>query len=306
MDIDWEYPVGRLDSVAAQEDKQNFVLLLSEVKRVLSPAGLLLTVAVGATSARGEISYDIPGVAANVDFINLMTYDLHGSWDSRTGINAPLYAGSDSDQQSNADACVKYWLSHGCPKEKLVLGIPTYGRTFALQAPSQNGINSPVSGAGDAGPFTRQAGFLGYNEILLNNWNSKWQDDQKVPYAFNGNQWVGYDDKNSVTEKVNYAMSNDLAGCMFWSIETDDFRNGNPLISTAFNLLKSPRKFLSFRDGNASTMVKVEIDQDSCKFNRVDKLHRSVLAIVKHESNFFSFLYTALVFIMIMIVLKFC
>lgn len=305
MDIDWEYPVGRLDSVAAQEDKQNFVLLLSEVKRVLTPAGFLLTVAVGATSPRGEISYDIPGVAANVDFINLMTYDLHGSWDSQTGINAPLYAGSDFNQQSNADACVKYWLSKGCPKEKLVLGIPTYGRTFALQDPSQNGINSPVSGAGDAGPFTRQAGFLGYNEILLNNWDSKWQDDQKVPYAFNGNQWVGYDDKNSVTEKVNYALSNDLAGCMFWSIETDDFRNGNPLISTAFNMLKSSKKFLTCRDGDAPTMVNVEIDQSSCKFNRVDKLH-SVLAVVKVESNVFRFLMTALIFIVIMIVLKLC
>lgn len=120
---------------------------------MLRPAGLLLTIAVGATSSRGGISYDIPGIVPNVDFINLMTYDLHGSWDHKTGMNAPLYAGSDENKQLNVDACVQFWLHHGCPKEKLVVGMATYGRTFSLQDPNKNGINSPSNGPGQYNVF---------------------------------------------------------------------------------------------------------------------------------------------------------
>lgn len=260
MDIDWEYPVKREGTVNPQ-DKQNFILLLEEMKNLLSPSGLLLTVAVGATQSRGDTSYDIPGVARNVDFINLMTYDLHGSWDQKTGNNAPLFA----NDQLNVDACVKYWLSKGCPKEKLIVGIPTYGRTFTLSDPNQNGINAPASGGGAAGPWTAQQGFLGYNEIVINNWPRKWQEDQKVPYAFKGNQWVGYDDPQSAQEKANYVISNGLGGCMFWSIETDDFRKGNPIMTAV------------------SRKLHVSVDCPKCSLAKVSKKAQSKLSALKES-----------------------
>lgn len=55
----------------------------------------LVTAAVAATASAADISYNIPAFAANLDFINLMAYDLHGPFDGRTGQNAPLYS-SDS------------------------------------------------------------------------------------------------------------------------------------------------------------------------------------------------------------------
>lgn len=67
--------------------------------------------------------------------------------------------------------------------------------------------------------------FLAYNEICstINSWTRRWEDTQKVPYAFKGNQWVGYDDLDSLPYKLNYILANNLGGAMFWSIETDDF-----------------------------------------------------------------------------------
>lgn len=44
-----------------------------------------------------------------------------------------------------------------------------------------------------------------------------------APYALKGNKWFGYDDELSVTIKTNYVKTEDLAGAMFWSIDTDDF-----------------------------------------------------------------------------------
>ena len=43
------------------------------------------------------------------------------------------------------------------------------------------------------------------------------------PYAYKGNQWVGYDTKNSAETKANYILSENLGGAMFWETSTDDF-----------------------------------------------------------------------------------
>lgn len=56
-------------------------------------------------------------------------------------------------------------MSKGTPKNKLVVGMATYGRTFTLANPSQNGVGAPATGAGPAGQFTRENGFLSYYEV---------------------------------------------------------------------------------------------------------------------------------------------
>lgn len=182
MDVDWEFPVQRDGESARSHDKLNFVLLLEAMSKVLRSAGKTLTVAVGATRYRGDISYDVPGIVRNVDFINLMTYDFSGSWDPKTGMNSPLYGNSGN----NVSASVQYWLNHKCPSNKLVVGIPTYGRSFTLHNSSVNGVGAPA-GVGINSPLTGQEGTLGYNEIVANGWSTRWDDEQKVPYAINGN-----------------------------------------------------------------------------------------------------------------------
>lgn len=49
-------------------------------------------------------------------------------------------------------------------------------------------------------------------------------EEQQVPYAYKGNQWVGYDNVKSVQLKVEFAKNYNLGGVMIWSVETDDFR----------------------------------------------------------------------------------
>lgn len=110
----------------------------------------------------------------------------------------------------------------------MVLGIPLYGQTYTIADPSQNKVGSPSSGPGNAGPFTSQAGMIGYNELcekLKSNQLTIQRDStQQVPYAYSGNQWISYDDAESVASKVKLAISSQLGGAMVWSIETDDFK----------------------------------------------------------------------------------
>lgn len=82
-----------------------------------------------------------------------------------------------------------------------------YGRTFTLKTKKMNGMNAPAADAGKSGPYTQAAGFLSYFEIckLLSKdgWNKEWNDEQKIPYAFKDDQWVGYDDPKSIKLKVS-------------------------------------------------------------------------------------------------------
>lgn len=242
LDLDWEYPGQRNSNNL--KDKENFVIWLKEMKKDFSKENYLISIAVGAAKMSASISYDIPKISEHVDIINLMTYDFHGSWDHTTGENSPLY---DPQSELSVDSAVSYWIESGAPPSKLVLGIPLYGRTFTLADTTHFGLNAPTYGPGEPGPLTRTSGFLGYNEICVNRWSEVYDPVQKVPYAHNGNQWVGYDNEQSIEEKVEYAKGKKLGGVMVWSIETDDFRG--TCGRTKYPLLKKINQLLK-NDGN--------------------------------------------------------
>ena len=60
---------------------------------------------------------------------------------------------------------INYWISEGVPPRKIVMGMPLYGQSFQLAEASTNGLNARAPGPGEAGEFTRAAGFLAYYEV---------------------------------------------------------------------------------------------------------------------------------------------
>ena len=73
------------------------------------------------------------------------------------------------------DWAASYWAELGAPKDKLVLGLALYGRSFTLAKVAENGVGDPISGPGWAGIYTGEAGFLSYYEVrndLKNNQNN--------------------------------------------------------------------------------------------------------------------------------------
>ncbi|KAJ0171833.1 hypothetical protein K1T71_012596 [Dendrolimus kikuchii] len=229
IDLDWEFPNQR-DSVYGRADVTNYISLLHEMGTEFKKNGWLLTAAVAAQRDSISMSYDVPSMSKYLDFINIMAYDLNGSWDPVTGHNAPLHKGEGDTANREDLATVIYFKNiSGAPPNKLTLGVPFYGHTFTLSSASSYGVRSPSNGPGIAGPYTATSGLIGYNEICAKfqseSWTKHYDSLAKVPYAHMNRNWVSYDNPDSITLKTEYALSMGLAGIMLWSIETDDFNN---------------------------------------------------------------------------------
>jgi len=145
------------------------------LKLSFEPHGFVLTAAVGAGKDTIDKGYEVAEVTKYFDFVNVMTYvsklnlivlllspnfvntakkDFHGSWEKYTGHHAPLYGRKEETGDArylNVDWAVKYWLSKGLSRDKLVLGLPAYGRTFILEDNSKNQLGHPAKCGGNAG-----------------------------------------------------------------------------------------------------------------------------------------------------------
>jgi len=184
---------------------------------------LLLTAAVAAGVGTVDKAYEVSKLAGILDFINLMAYDLHGSWDPTTGHHTAL-EGPSGDTLTVSYA-VQYWLDKGMPCKKIALGLGTYGRAFKLSNPSQNGLGAPAGGKATPGKYTREGGFLSYYEICKMGLTVVQDNAVRAPYGYVGDQWVGFDDRASLVLKVNTLIKGkNLLGAMFWALDLDDFK----------------------------------------------------------------------------------
>lgn len=240
IDIDYEFP-------QSNEDKHNFAQLLEEIKISFNSYGFILSIAVAPDRWRAEQFYDIPRISKAVDFINLMTYDFHGSWSEVIGHHAQMFShieDSDYMKELNCASSVIYWLSHGASADKLNLGIPTYGNVFylnnlKLHKIGDNSINKTI---------TITKGFpMNFNVFCdekKKSWKQYYDFNYQVYYAVNENEmkWFGFDHHYQIELKAKFILERNLSGAVIWSVDGDDFKNkcdfnNSSLISTMFTTL---------------------------------------------------------------------
>lgn len=237
IDLDWEYPVGGgLETNSKRpEDKQNFTLLLKAIREKLDEQGAednkhyLLTIAGGASYYYLK-NIEPEKIKNYIDFANLMTYDLHGPWDAYSDFNAPLYNKSIASPQYkiSVDSSVNAWINAGFPKDKLVVGVPFYGYMYNVKTDAANGLLQKHSD-GKA---------LSYSSIKTNyikEDNKFYDSESMVPWLYDGNTFISYDDEQSIALKTEYIKNEGLGGVMIWELSQD---YNNELLKSIYEVLK--------------------------------------------------------------------
>lgn len=240
-----EYPGGGgLDTnFWSANDKANFNLLLAEFRTQLDLLSLEtrkpygLTVAIGA--GRDKIMNTDPAVySLYLDWINIMSYDFYGAWVAAGPTN--FHAGMVPDPANpqgnlpltgilpgankyyNIKDAVDYLIAQGAPEERLVLGVPFYGRGWTGVAPGPNG-NGVYQSATGAAPGTYEAGIDDYKKLknaagIVQYFNAT---GSSFKYDSASRTWWSYDTPADVDRKVVYAKSRGLRGAFSWSLDGD-------------------------------------------------------------------------------------
>lgn len=215
LDVDWEYPGGGGLAPGRPEDTANFTALLAAMRAELDRRGdYLLTIAAPAGAAK-IAAIEVGQIHQHLDWINVMTYDFHGSWDATTGFNAGL---------TDVSGAVDLWLDGGTPPDKLVVGVPFYGRGWSGVGAAQNGLGQPATGAS---PGTWEAGVLDWHDLAANylpRLDRHWSAEAQVPWLYDpaAGVMITYDDPESLTAKVALVRDRALGGIMFWELSGDD------------------------------------------------------------------------------------
>ncbi|CAK7203686.1 Chitinase 4 [Sporothrix eucalyptigena] len=216
IDIDWEYPQNATEAA-------NYVALLAEVRKALDVYGqqmqyhFELTVACPAGPDNFQ-KLDVPAMDRYLDFWNLMSYDFAGTWSSVAGHQANIYPHQTNAgiTPCSAAVAVHYYQSRGVATNKIVLGLPLYGRAFT----NTEGIGQPYVGTG---PGSWENGIWDFKALPLPGAHEQFDPDIIAASCYDPetHTFVTYDNQASTLAKATFIKDRGLGGAMWWESSGD-------------------------------------------------------------------------------------
>lgn len=252
IDLDWEYPgaPGMAATTPAPwntptfrpADTQNFTALVKDFRRALDKAGAQtpkqkrvhyqLTAALPAAPSKIDLM-QVRDVVRTLDFANIMTYDLHGPWEATgpTDFQSGLFMSPDSPQPANnqfsVDTTMRYYLSKGADRGRLVVGVPFYGHGWqGVPDGGTHGLYQSATGPNAALSALSVAGTPIWKDVQALGWTPYRDPITKGYWVYNpdvdGGTFIGIDDPVEIGEKMKYVQKMRFAGAMVWSLDQDD------------------------------------------------------------------------------------
>jgi chitinase len=246
VDIDWEYPVAE-ERHGTGADYKNVVTFMRQLRSRMKASKKLTSMAIPASYWYLR-HFDIKALEAEVDWFNLMSYDMHGAWDIDNEWTGP-WANSHTNMTEIQLALDLLWRNDINPS-KVTMGMAFYSRSFTLTDPSCNKLGCRVSSGGNAGKCSDTVGVLLHPEI------AEIVAEKKLAPVLDrtgtvktvswGNQWTTFDDIVTWRLKANTARSQCIQGFMVWALSQDDAKGTNiKALNSALG--RKTREFPDFR-----------------------------------------------------------
>ena len=220
IDVDWEYPgVPGTGIVSREEDVENWYALLAllreglDAREALHGRAYILSVALGAGEQQLSV-LDPARLAPLLDQAVVMAYDMAG-FDRITGHHAALYP-HEERALSGAHA-VKTLVDGGLPAEKILLGVPAYGRVWRQVSGGGNGLGQRANTSGNK--------TISFDELLrLEKLGYTRHYDEKAQAAwwFDGSAFVSGEDDRSIAAKGAWVVEKGLLGAAVWQYTQDE------------------------------------------------------------------------------------
>ena len=224
LKVDWEHP-----STPAQG--RDYTAMLAILREALPPTDYILTSALPA----GEWALqhiNLEQASRYLDFVNLMTYDFSGPWIPECGHHAQLHTPKHPHNDAASLSCssaVRYVLACGVPAQKILLGVPTYGRSFL----GAKKVGDRYAGHGGT------EGVYEYRNLPAEGSYEGFDEGAYAAYCEGAEcGFVSYDNQRSVEAKGKYVKEQGLAGMFYWN-GTGDRNDEKSLIATGWKTLQS-------------------------------------------------------------------
>ncbi|MEN3304578.1 MAG: chitinase [Micromonosporaceae bacterium] len=234
FDIDWEFPAsanGHPGNHYGPQDTANYTLLLAEFRNELNALGAGYTLTAALPSGPSDINnIEVASVSQYLDFGDVMSYDMHGAWETTgpTNFQAPLYDSSSSPAAGSGltvNDAINHYLMSGFPSDKLIMGVPLYGRGWTgVPDNGAHGLYQTATGPTDAYSYSQQPGVAMYKELESAGKlaNVYFDPNSQSSWVYDGTNLWSTETAQSLAYKRQYIKDKGLAGVMMYSLEADD------------------------------------------------------------------------------------
>lgn len=213
IDLDWEYPTTK-------EDGLHLACFMHELRAALNALStqcecdeFVISIAINASMHRIE-ALNISNFHDVINFVNIMGYDYSGPWSKQCGHQSNIF--SHNGRSKCTHNAINALKSLGVPTQKLILGVPFYGRAFC----NTDGFGTPFNGVCQG---TWEDNIFDYSKLPLSGFEEHYDEKLGSAYGYNKETrtYITYDNPSSIKQKLSYVIDNKLGGIMSWSINGD-------------------------------------------------------------------------------------
>ena len=208
IDMDWEHP--------DEGEETLYTALMHTLHDTIKANNRYHLLTTATSGAEKYTRFDLTNSIAYIDYINLMTYDLHSS--SRSQFTSAITKGSSKNYAAidgDGGTYDNYLNTLGMPANKLILGIAFYGLVYhETNGIYQSAPREQTEKKGYSYMYENYISQVGVNPNLTMTWDETAQG--YYIYDSVNRICVTFDDPRSIGVKVESAHDHGLAGVMYW------------------------------------------------------------------------------------------